>query len=198
MANQQHLHLLKHGVSIGSAWREWRQKYPKIRPDLMKAKLSGADLRCAELSEANLQGADLSWADLSGADLKRANLRRADLSGARLGGVYLQGAYGPEYITDAQAKKADFGGSDLSEANLSEATLYGVDFTEAKLMNADVTDAQVGMTLFVNVDLRMVKGLDTLYHITSSIISLGTIYRSQGEIPEDFLRGIGVSDTFIH
>lgn len=43
----------------------------------------------------------------------------------------------------------------------------------------------------------MVKGLDTVKHRGPSIIGIDTIYLSQGNIPEVFLRGTGVPDPLI-
>ena len=41
------------------------------------------------------------------------------------------------------------------------------------------------------------QGLDTVQHDGPSIISAQTLERSQGNIPESFLRGAGLSDSFI-
>jgi hypothetical protein len=54
-----------------------------------------------------------------------------------------------------------------------------------------------GWTSFSAVDLRNVKGLDTIKHQGPSTIGIDTIYLSHGEIPEVFLRGAGVPDIFI-
>jgi uncharacterized protein YjbI with pentapeptide repeats len=63
MANDEHVAMLKQGVE---AWNERRREFPII-PDLINAKLGGADLR-----GANLDGAFLYKADLSGAALGEA------------------------------------------------------------------------------------------------------------------------------
>ena len=52
-------------------------------------------------------------------------------------------------------------------------------------------------TTFADVDLSTVKGLDTVEHLGPSTIGIDTIYKSRGNIPEVFLRGCGVPDTFI-
>jgi hypothetical protein len=86
MANDEHVALLKKGVT---AWNAWRSKNPHIRPELFGANLSGANLSLANLSkmdlrEANLIGAYLNAANLSGVDLTGANLGRAYLTKANL------------------------------------------------------------------------------------------------------------------
>jgi hypothetical protein len=150
------------------AWNRWRLENPEIVPDL-----SGANLIRAGLSEANLIGADLRVADLSRADFSGADLRVADLRGADLSGAYLNGA-------------------DLSGASLELAH-----FIRTELSGANLSKALIGWTVFASVDLRGVKGLDKVHHIGPSTIGIDTVYLSQGEIPEVFLRGAGVPDDFI-
>jgi len=111
---------------------------------------------------------DLFQADLRGADLRKADLREAVL------------------------RYADLSYAVLSGADLSEADLSGVD-----LSGADWTEARCGYTVLGNIDLSQVKGLETVQHRGPSTIGIDTIYKSGGNIPEVFLRGAGVPDTFI-
>ena len=55
----------------------------------------------------------------------------------------------------------------------------------------------IGWTIFGDVDLRMVRGLKTVKHDAPSTIGADTLLRSEGDIPEKFLRGVGLSETFI-
>jgi uncharacterized protein YjbI with pentapeptide repeats len=130
--------------------------------------LSGVDLMLADLSRAKLGGANLSRTNLNRANLNRVNLSRANLSRAN-----------------------------LSRANLCGASLGRADFWGAHLSEADLSDAIVGGTIFGDNDLSEVQGLDTIKHISPSIIGVDTIYKSGGRIPEAFLRGCGVPDNFI-
>jgi len=126
------------------------------------------NLRAVDLSQTNLRRADLSGAKLNGADLREADLFGADLS-----------------KTDLTA--ADLRRADLTSANLSQADLDGVNLREV----------EVGYTMFVDIDLSTVKGIDTIKHTAPSTIGIDTIYRSRGKIPAQFLRGAGVPDNFI-
>jgi hypothetical protein len=49
-------------------------------------------------------------------------------------------------------------------------------------------------TVLADVDLSTAKGLETVRHEWPSTIGVDTIYRSQGKIPEVFLRGAGLPD----
>jgi hypothetical protein len=71
------------------------------------------------------------------------------------------------------------------------------DLSGARLSGADLSMATLGATTLAFVDLRGVKGLETVQHKGPSSIGIETIYASNGEIPEIFLRGAGVPDTFI-
>lgn len=126
------------------------------------------DLSLADLSRANLSEADLSEADLSGANLSLANLSEANLSQA-----------------------------DLSQADLSGANLYLANLSGASLYLVNLSENIVGLTVFGNVDLRTVKGLDTVHHSSPSTIGIDTILRSEGNISAAFLRGTGATDSFI-
>src|SRR6266699_341512 len=92
----------------------------------------------------------------------------------------------------ANLSEATLFGANLSGANLSEATLFG-----ANLSGANLSGARTRMTMFGNVDLRKVKGLETINHVGPSNIATNTISRSAGDVPDVFLRGAGLSDTFI-
>lgn len=215
MANEEHLKILKQGVEW---WNRWREVSDVIRPDLseadlyradlIKAKLYGANLTSADLSEADLYRANLTSADLSKAYLHRANFNEANLGGANLSGANLSKAYlnranlskahlSKAYLSRADFREADLSGTAFNQADLSEANLTKADLSGADLSGADLSGAQVGGTTFGAVDLSVAKGLDTVVHRGPSEIGIHTLYLSGGKIPEVFLRGCGVPDSFI-
>jgi hypothetical protein len=185
MADEKHLEILKQGVEI---WNQWRVDHPEIKPLLSGAYLSGADLARAQLSRAILTRTDLRGAHLSGADLSKAILIGAQLSMAQLSEADLSGA---------QLSEADLSGADLSRAHLSGTYLEGAHLSKADLSGAELSKATFGYTAIANVDLSQVEGLDTIVHRGPSSIGIDTIYQSQGQIPEIFLRGAGVPVNFI-
>src|SRR6476646_4950141 len=71
---------------------------------------------------------------------------------------------------------------DLSTADLSYAGLRQADLSEAYLSQANLTETRVGWTVFVNVDLSEVKGLESIKHGGPSSIGIDTITKSQGKI----------------
>lgn len=197
MANEEHVAILKQGVEV---WNEWREEKSHIRPDF-----SMVDLSWLDLSQVNLADADLTNAFLRGANLARASLINADLSNyVRLNSQAPRTVVG---ILGANLSKANLVGADLSmadlsdarleEANLSHTRLTQTDFTQSSLHHAYFSGAVAGGSRFGNVDLRTVRGLQTIVHKGPSTIGIDTIYRSKGQIPEVFLRGCGVPDTFI-
>ncbi len=93
-------------------------------------------------------------------------------------------------------------GANLSEANLAQAilsgaNLSGANLSEADLIWADLSYVSCNSTVFANVDLSDVKGLDSVVHYGPSTIGIDTLIRSKGKIPEVFLRGCGVPESLI-
>ena len=110
---------------------------------------------------------DLSKAELKGFDLNDAELSLADLRGANL-------------------ISANLIGTDLSFANLSYA----------RLTKSDLNMALLWETIFGNVDLSKTLNLDKCGFVGQCIIDQRTLQKS-GNLPIQFLRGIGLSDIFI-
>jgi hypothetical protein len=121
--------------------------------------------------------------DLNGANLTGANLGAADLSAADLSGAKFMGA--------------KLSGTDLRAADLIGADLRGANLTEAKLIGANLEEAMCHDTIFADLDLSQTRGLDKVVHEGPSSVGIDTIIKSQGKIPEAFLRGCGVPDVWI-
>jgi uncharacterized protein YjbI with pentapeptide repeats len=221
MANQEHLDILSHSVEN---WNQWRKLNPEKQPDLSgadlrwtninKANLSGTDLNNADLSttdaevadnqvryhiftkdpskvdfrEAYLLHANLRWANFSGSNFENAQLDYADLSWADLSRTRLVGA---------SLSQTNLFNTNLNSADLKEAYLDGADLNWTNLDDADLSEATLNITRFGNIDLRPVNGLERVIHSGPSTIGIDCIYLSEGNIPEAFLKGAGVDDTFI-
>lgn len=180
MANPEHLKILRRGVK---AWNQWRRKNPATKPELSSAKLGGrrlggADFSGADLSHADLLGAKLLGGDFRKANLSHSNLIRSDLRQTNFGSANLRGAI-------------------LQYATLVGASLYSANLSLADLVLSDFTDAKVGSTTFADNDLSKVKGLDSVQHSGPSSIGIDTLYKSEGKIPEKFLRRAGLLDEVI-
>jgi hypothetical protein len=175
MANPEQLKILNEGVE---AWNAWRREHSTEQIDLSGANLSGAVLRHAHLSGVYLNGANFSNADLSGAELCLADLIRANLIGANLIG-------------------ADLTRADLSGADLRCAEIFDVNLSGAKLNETNLSMVEVGVTIFSDVDLSEVIGLLHVIHLSPSTIGIDTLYKSQGKIPDKFLRDAGVPEDVI-
>src|SRR5262249_50486534 len=143
-----------------------------------RADLRDARLRDADLSDASMSAGDLSFADLEGVDFSRAHLRGANLSGTRL-------------------VRANMTRTDLSHSDLRSSVLREAIFRESDLRNARMSGSIVVGTVFGDVDLAEVLGLQHLIHEGPSIIGIDTIYRSKGKISERFLRNAGVPSNLI-
>jgi hypothetical protein len=182
--NPEHLTILEKGAMAWNQWRSQKEAHVDLskadlsRLRLNRANLSGVDLAKARLVETRFSEADLSGADIGGADLTGAHLREADLRGTNL-------------------SKADLSRADFSRADLSQADLNGTNFSRANLRETNLSDAGIANTMFVDVDLSLTNGLDSVFHQGPSSIGIDTVFRSKGQIPDSFLRGCGVPDAFI-
>ena len=181
---------LREGVS---SWNKWRERTPNIVPEL-----SHADLHHAELSVCNLSKADLSHADLSRANLSRADLRGATLIYAELNRTDMINAdLVKANLYGAKLNNANLSGTDLSGAKFRSAELFGANFTHAILTDTDFDQAKVGATIFADLDLSKTINLDTVRYVGPSTIGIDTLYKSDGNIPREFLIGCGVPQKFI-
>ncbi|WP_220209576.1 toll/interleukin-1 receptor domain-containing protein [Reticulibacter mediterranei] len=92
---------------------------------------------------------------------------------------------------------ADLRGINFSRANLSRAHLSGTNLSRANLGDTNFANAIVRWTIFGDIDLRKVKGLESIKHDAPSTIGMDALIRSEGDIPVSFLKGAGVSDSLI-
>lgn len=215
MANPEHVKILKQGVKV---WNEWRESNRNTIPDLNGANLDGARLRGADLvgvdlTRAHLNRAKLSRvkfnsAELSGAKLVNAtglftNFNNAKLNGANLVGAKLdsaslmQASLVDADFSGASLSGADLSNADLANANLSASMLFFANFNNAIFKSTIFNDAKFAATVLTNVDLSQATGIHLVDHSAPSSIGIDTLYKSRGQIPEVFLRGCGVPDSFI-
>ncbi|HVN82238.1 MAG TPA: toll/interleukin-1 receptor domain-containing protein [Terriglobia bacterium] len=210
MANPEHLKILQQGVK---AWNEWREQSPDILPDLCEASFARNNFPGANFQQANLFGSDLSWSNLDatnfqGAILTGTNMLRAILTAARLSGAELTRADIREVdlrgadVTGTNLHSADLRHSDLSQAevvgvSLTDANLLGAIFRHTNLTGANLGGSVMGDNTLINIDLSVAIGLETVRHQGPSSVGIDTIYKSNGNIPEVFLRGCGVPEDFI-
>jgi uncharacterized protein YjbI with pentapeptide repeats len=191
-----------------------------IGADLRCAKLNLANLECTSLRSAilygaRLVGADLDDADLSNADLRSTRLKSANLTHARLIGADLSpigadaylspiGAdprapsdlrYGPTFM-GANLKDANLRYAKLLDANLMDADLTNANLSCANLRGASLVNATLAGTIFADVDLSGVTGLERCRHTGPSTIDHRTLQKS-GPLPITFLRGVGMPDNLI-
>ena len=80
----------------------------------------------------------------------------------------------------------------LAGANLIEANL-----SKSELNRSNLSEAFIAWSCFGDNDLSHTQGLEKVKHFGPSTIGIDTIFRSEGKIPEEFLRGAGVPEHFI-
>jgi uncharacterized protein YjbI with pentapeptide repeats len=199
MANPEHLAILKNGPE---AWNEWRRTTRRtVEPnnadlggaDLRKMKLMRVEFDYTSLEGANLDGADLRDAYFIGSDLNGASLRNSELVASRLYGL--------------SAVQADFTGASLLSAQLGTVNFSDADFTHANFNHtilesclvdrANFSEAVMSRAVLCDIDFSHAQGLDICQHVGPSSLDYQTLQKSRG-LPLKFLRGCGVSETFIN
>lgn len=150
------------------AWNKWREEHRNAVRSFREFCLYSPSLSEADLTRAKLRGVNLHGADLSEAKLTEADLCEADLT------------------------LTDLSGANLSGANLMRANVWG-----ANLSGADLRNAFFGFTVFGRTDLSTCQGLAESVHGAPSTLGLDALYESKWNIPEAFLRGCGVPDSFL-
>jgi hypothetical protein len=185
VANKEHLDILKSGVA---EWNYWRKDNPDEKP-----LLDGADLSWHHLKQVDFRGAVLNAADFSHSVLTQADFTGAILRNATFHNAYLVGAN----METAELNQAIMTYADARGSCFRYAFLMGVDFREAKLDGSDFTLAKIGWTDFGRNNLSQVLGLDTVRHVSSSMIGIDTIYRSNASISKGFLLAAGVPEVFV-
>lgn len=186
MANPDHLMILKQGVGI---WNAWREENIHLVPNLnyhhfldargnSTANFQGINFNDCCLVDANLAGANLRDAQLSGADLRICNLRQADLSRANL-------------------SMANMSLARLDGAIFKDSIMYRTNLSTAYLNGADITGAYFNLTILSGLDLSGVKGLSNIEHSGPSFMDIETIVYNRDNLPESFLKELGISDAII-
>ncbi|MBH8573034.1 pentapeptide repeat-containing protein [Nostocaceae cyanobacterium CENA369] len=162
MANEEHLAILRQGVEV---WNEWRNKYPKVRPDLSGAKLNNANLRKANFEETNFSGAELCGANLHDAYLHKAilssnkyqdtKLIETDLSKATLNDAKLVAAdLTKANLTQTYLINTNFNGATLIDINLKKAFVSDTNFSLTNLKGTNLSNISLTGTNFEEADLR--------------------------------------------
>jgi uncharacterized protein YjbI with pentapeptide repeats len=190
--------------------------------DLAEVNLSNASLRNANLTgrdlrRANLRGADMRDAQLNGVWFDDADLREADLRNAQLikGLASFEESLGGDpsgamsvLVREVEAdggswsvirQEGPYGGYSLPSVfvvaglRLRHTSLVGCRLDGADLRLATFNETQFSNTVFANLDLSQVIGLDTCNHSGPSTLDHRTLQQS-GPLPLKFLRGVGLSD----
>lgn len=148
----EYLEILLQGSVV---WNDWSKKNPDVRPNFVRADLSGADLSDCDLRQtflfgANLSGANLNRVNLENVRMERATLRGAHLEKACLNRVWLDSAN----LSDATLRRAQMSEARMNFTNLRGADLSGAMLPYTKLQGADLTGATMIDARLSSTDLR--------------------------------------------
>ena len=173
MTNDLYIRRLRSDVN------DWNLHVAELEP--------GADFSSVDLSGETFYGAVLMELNFSGANFSNAGVARADFTQSNLRGANFD---------EAELTNANFTQADLTNAKLTNSELMGVIFRGSILKGADFSGSILIDTVFSDVDLSGVIGLERCEHWGPSVVDPRSFRRS-GRLPLPFLRGIGLPDSLI-
>jgi uncharacterized protein YjbI with pentapeptide repeats len=169
-----------------------------IGTHFVNARLPYSELSGANLREANCERATFNFATLENASLMNSNLTNCQIVDANLINTQLKNARCTEAnLINSALCGANLGQADFSFADLSRVNLRDSRFDNTILVETIMLGATCGNTEFINTDLSAANGLNTIDHRGPSRIDVDTLYKAGNRVPKSFLRGCGLSDTFL-
>ena len=184
-------------------WNSWRKEHLDEPVDLDRKDFSRTSLQQVNLWRTRLQKCDFVGADLAGATIGQSEFVGGNLDDASLREVYAQYATLSEItVRRVTATAANFGYTvfrdcDLTGSDFTRVNLRGCHLERCTLAETDLRDAVVCETAFLDVDLRGASNLELCDHRGPSYIDFATLRKAQGELPDAFLKGCGLSDVEI-
>lgn len=195
MTKDEMVHLLK--TDVGK-WNRGRPDASKTKLDLSGTNFEGCDLRSARLSFTDMTGVRFGTADLSGANLSGASFANTQFRDATLREVTaLATDFTGAHFDGSNLTGAELKGCNCDKADFRDTILSGAQFQWCDLLGTNFSGAVFHQTLLLDLDLSATTGLDDIRRGGPCTLGLDTIYRSQGKIPESFLREVGVPEEFI-
>jgi len=169
--NEKHLQILKESLRRRSPhfWNQWRERHPRVVPDLKGLVLVGKFLRRFNLTRARLDGAIMERTDLTGVHLERASLKGANFRFADLSSVHAEKAnMSRANFRGATLRQGDFRGAIcLDGTAFHHANLREADFTRARMIEARLSEADLTKTCFDGADLTGASFSDAILDETS-------------------------------
>lgn len=165
-----------------------------LQANCTSVNFSGTTVRHVHFTEAQLSYADFHRADLERAIFARANVLHARFDFANLDHVDLSEAN----LSEASLWNARLNNAQMAGATLSQAYLRGTYLDDTLVQGTDFSNVVLWGTAFINMDLSEARGLESARHIARSFVDLHTWFRSEGNIPSIFLRGVGLPEPLFH
>jgi len=162
---------------------DWAMKIADDAPDFRGSNLTGEVFTKLDLHQRDFRRAALRGAEFVDCDLTGANFADADLSDANFRG--------------AKCLDVDFSNANLSRANFYKANLSGATFIGANVFSTIFRESEMGQTVFANLDMETCVGLDSVKHTAHSSVAIECLYRAGSNLPQKFLRGVGLPQILL-
>ncbi len=182
MANPDHIKALIQGKD---AWDEWyRKNADDVNYGRLKTDLSGVILNIELLHDIWFERVDFSSTEFHVKSIADCVFRNCNLDNASFKNTF--------HLVGNKFRYCSMNGTDFSGTHLDEC-LFAHNYDELLLLNStDLDDVT-----FCNCDLSQSKGLMTCEVGNPCTIGVETLYRSNGQIPHEFLLEAGVQENLI-
>jgi hypothetical protein len=169
---------------------------------LQEVKFTGATLAGAALNHVLLENCDMNGSDLSDARFTTSAILYSSFEGASMPRTGFMWAHvvGSKFsravLEEATLTYAVLNRVNLRGASLRRADLTLVSFLDSDLAEADFSGSRLGWTTFDSLTLGSARGLDSVQHRGPSTLR-HQVYLQRHELPDSFLRGIGLPESAI-
>lgn len=163
-----------------------------IRTNFDSANLTNADFTKVKISMANFENACLDKTQFYDSSLLESNFSEAVLDKASL----VMAKLNKSIFYDAIIKYAIFYDANLEDVIFTYSKITGATIVSCNMKNTDFKSARFSGVVIANTNLNYAKNLDSIFHISTSMIDFYTKYQSIN-LPNKFLKKCGLSDAFI-
>lgn len=174
--------------------------------DLSNSELNGIDFSSHALNCTSFVGSKVAYARFCETRFHQVDFHRAILTASDFSFAFCDGSgnlghsecgdYGLNF-EDAILNRVVFHHTNLKHVNFRQSSLLNTKFVSSNLEHASLAGATIGGTVFSDVDLSCVNGLEKVEHAAPSYLDFQTLLKSTAGVPNEFLRGCGIPDIII-
>jgi uncharacterized protein YjbI with pentapeptide repeats len=164
-----------------------------VQASFNDAQIDDSRFKYTDMTDATFTGARMHGCSIFAGSLFRTNFKGAELGDLALKNLFLQQVS----FRSAICRSISFEGTPLEDVDFTCAVLATTSFTNIPRCTGTFHRASMIQNVWSDTDLRGARHLETVAHRGPSTIGIDTLYKSRGDIPDQFLRACGVPDEVL-